>query len=140
MLLAPPDSGSSPLEDRTSIYSPRLSCLPPTQSPTEGPSRLLRGTGRRGAEWGGWEALGSLSFPFPSPNKHRAGQGPRVHLLPRHPPTRSRQPHGPALGTWFGSCRAGLPAPGYEPVNLSCVWTLPPSGGLSPLLFFFLGG
>lgn len=46
------------------------------------------------------------------------------------------------LGTWFGYCRAGLPALGYEPVTPSCVWTFPSSGGVWPKTspFLLLGG
>ena len=46
------------------------------------------------------------------------------------------------LGTWFGYCRAGLPALGYEPVTPSCVWTFPSSGGGWPKTspFLLLGG
>lgn len=95
---------------------------------------------------GGGEVWVSSSFPGPSPNRHRAGQGRGVHfhaLAPSLPP--SLPPRGAAslsalalcLGTWFGSCRVGPPALGYEPVTPSCVWTFPPLGGLNPLLFFF---
>lgn len=99
-------------------------------------------------EWGGCgmrcggEVWVSSSFSCPSPNRRRAGQGRGVHF---HAPAPSLPPRGAAslsalalcLGTWFGSCRVGPPALGYEPVTPSCVWTFPPLGGPNPLLFFF---
>lgn len=89
-----------------------------------------------------WGGLGLLFLLLPLAKQAQGWPGARSPFsrpcsLP--PSTRSRQPlrTGLCLGTWFGSCRVGPPALGYEPVTPSCVWTFPPLGGLNPLLFFF---
>lgn len=101
-------------------------------------------------EWGGLERVWSASpsLTCPSPNKHRAGQGRGGPLLspgflcPPQPRPWGHQPLHPTpqLGTWFGSCRAGLLAPGYEPVNPSCVWTFLPVAGPELSFSSFWGG
>lgn len=114
---------------------------------TKGPSLLLSSReGKRGSKRVGGKPWASLSFPCPSPNKHRAGWGAGGSLLaaclpPSLPPSaRSRQPRGPCgLAPGLGTAGATL---GYEPVNPSCVWTFPSSGWGGPETspFLLLGG
>lgn len=95
----------------------------------------------------GWgEGLGGLPFPCPSPKKHRAGQGRGVHPRSLLPSPRSHQPLGPAsrLGTWFGSCRVGLRAPGLRTCEPSLcgpdLFLLGWGGMYAPFLLFRVGG
>ena len=92
-----------------------------------------------------------LSFLYlPLAKQAQGWAGPRgVHSCPLASSTPTPQPWPwshqpihpvPRLGTWFGSCRAGLLAPGYEPVNPSCVWTFLPVAGPELSFSSFWGG
>lgn len=117
-----------PLRQNQCIDSCSHACsrVPPVKGTPLLPSSRERKGGRMGCGERVWAASPSPASRQTSTGLGRA-EGPTLgSSLPKEPPAPRPCPAAWHL-VWV--CRVGLLAPGYEPVNPSCVWTLPPSVG-----------